>query len=244
MKMEQLKVRKKDTIIVNVIIFLALSFLFLYLQHAYRHHLSPFSFIYLKKGLELFWYLAILLVFSSIMIWRHSSTALFWYQCSIALVGFKVIEGLFIEFNKIIVVAMFFYVVISYFLYQLLKFYLGLARVNSNYSSTDLFAPLLKNLPCKIISNNDEVSGNLTNWDEDGCFIKLDSPNTLPDKISVTVYFKDREFIQEGEVVSSTLDLTGFGIRFDKKVKNMSIFNWSEFMEIAHELGFQPERLR
>lgn len=242
--MEQLKVRKKDTIIINVITYLILSFLFLYLQHAYRHHLSPFSFVYLKKGFELFWYVAILLTVSSIMIWRHSSTALIWYQGSIAVVGLKVIEGLFIEFNKIIVIAMFFYMVISYFLYQLLKFYLGLARVNSNYSSRDLFSPLLKNVPCKIVANNEEVLGNLTNWDEDGCFIKLSSPNVLPDKISVTVSFKDRDFIQQGEVVSSTLDLTGYGIKFDKKIKNMSIFNWSEFIEIAHELGFQPERLR
>ena len=52
--MEQLKVKKKDRIIMNVLIYLGLSFFFLYIQHAYRHHLSPFSLVYLRKGLELF----------------------------------------------------------------------------------------------------------------------------------------------------------------------------------------------
>ena len=26
--------------------------------------------------------------------------------------------------------------------------------------------------------------------------------------------------------------------------KNLDVFNWTEFMEIVYELGFQPERLR
>src|SRR5690606_24051957 len=106
--MEQLKVRKKDRIVFNVVVYLVLSFLFLYIQHAYRHHLSPFSTVYLRKSLELFWYVALTLSVSAIMIWRHHRHSVLMFQISVFLVSFKVVEGLFIEFNKIIVIAMFF----------------------------------------------------------------------------------------------------------------------------------------
>ena len=244
MQMEQLKVRKKDTIIINVVIYLVLTFFFLYIQHAYRHHLSPFSLVYLKKGLELFWYVAFTLIVSGIMVWKHHRHSLIMYQVSIFLVGFKVLEGLFIEFNKIIVIAMFFYAIISYFLYQLLKYHLHLASLNPNYSSSDLFKPLLRDIHCKILVDSKEIEGILSNWDHEGCFIKLKTPEKLPTDIRMTIYFRDREFHQDGEVVASTPDLTGVGIRFEKTVKDLSVFNWSEFMEIIQELGYQPERLR
>lgn len=242
--MEQLKVRKKDRIIFNVVIYLILSFLFLYIQHAYRHHLSPFSTVYLQKALELFWYVAVTLGVSAIFIWRHHRYSVILFQASIFLVSFKVIEGLFIEFNKIIVIATFFYAIISYFLYQLLKYYLTLASINPNYNSSDLFSPLLKNIPCKLYGENFELDGNLSNWDYEGCFIKLSGPRKLPKKLKVKIMFHGREFIQQGEVVAATLDFHGVGIKFEKTVKELSVFNWEEFMEIVQELGFQPERLR
>ncbi len=242
--MEQLKVKKKDTIILNVVLYLGLTFFFLYLQHAYRHHLSPFSLVYARKGLELFWSVALTLAVTSLLIWKHHRFALRFYQLSIFLVGFKVVEGLFIEFNKIIVIATFFYAVISYFLYQLLRHYLDLASVNPNYDSTDLFKPLLRDIRCRISAGDQIVNGTLSNWDDEGCFIQVDLPTALPESVDVTVFFRDREFSQHGELVASTPDSTGIGIRFEKTVKDLNVFNWSEFMEIVDELGFEPKRLR
>lgn len=242
--MEQLKVRKKDTIIFNVVIYLCLSFFFLYLQHAYRHHLSPFSTVYMKKGLELFWYVAVTLFASSWIIWKHHRYSILMYKLSILLVGFKVVEGLFIEFNKIIVIALFFYLTISYFLYQLLNYYLSLSSINANYDSTDLFDPLLRKINCRIEYEGQSVEGHLSNWDEEGCFIKLIAAASLPAHVVLKVYFSDREFTQNGEVVASTVDSTGVGIKFEKSLKELNVFNWTEFMEIVHELGFEPKRLR
>lgn len=242
--MEQLKVRKKDRIVFNVVLYLVLSFLFLYIQHAYRHHLSPFSTVYLRKSLELFWYVAMTLSLSAIMIWRHHRYSVLMFQISVFLVSFKVVEGLFIEFNKIIVIAMFFYGIISYFLYQLLKYYLTLASINPNYGPRDLFSPLLQNIPCRIVADGLELEGNLSNWDSEGCFIKLKEPKYLSKKLKVKIHFYGREFVQRGEVVAATLDLQGVGIKFEKTVKELNVFNWDEFMELVQELGFQPDRLR
>ncbi len=242
--MGQLKVKKKDVLVLNLIAFLGLSFVFLYLQYAYRHHLSPFSLPYLKKSMELFWYAIIPLLLSSVLVWKHHRWSLSVYSFCVVLVSYKVIEGLFIEFNKIIVIALFFYTVISYFIYQLYGHYLSLASLNANYSSSDLFDPLLKQMPCHLVLNEVEFGGFLTNWDEEGCFIKLTRPLTEADKVKVNILFKGRNFVQEGEVVAHSVDLTGVGIKFGKSPKGLNVFNWTEFFELIQELGFKPERLR
>ena len=242
--MGQLKVKKKDVLVLNLITFLGLSFVFLYLQYAYRHHLSPFSLPYLKKSVELFWYAIIPLIFSSVLVWKHHRWSLSVYSFCVVLVSYKVIEGLFIEFNKIIVIALFFYTVISYFIYQLYGHYLSLASLNANYSSSDLFDPLLKEMPCHLVLNEVHLAGFLTNWDEEGCFIKLTQPLIEVDKVKVNILFKGRNFTQEGEVVAQSVDLTGVGIKFGKSPKGLNVFNWTEFFELIQELGFKPERLR
>lgn len=243
--MEQLKVKKKDVLVLNLIVFLGLSFIFLYLQYAYRNHLSPFSVAYLRKSLELFWYVSIPLIACAILVWKHHRWSIPVYTFCIALVSYKVVEGLFLEFNKIIVVALFCYVVISYFLYQLFNYYLQLASLNPNYAPDDLFDPLLKEIVCIVQTEKHEHSGILTNWDDEGCFVKLHQP--LPTAVplaQVRIEFKGRKFEQNGEVVAHSLDLRGIGIKFGKTPKGMTIFNWDEFNELVHELGYKPERLR
>lgn len=239
-----MKVIKKEKNIVNVVIYLILSFLFLYIQHAYRHNLSPFSFVYFKKSIELFWYVIVVLLVSGITIWNHHRFSIALYKFSIFLVGFKVLEGLFIEFNKVIVVATFFYAIISYFLYQLLNQNLSSAAVNQNFRSSDLFQPLLKKIECSLIQGEKEYKGTLSNWDDDGCFVKLDQPLKITGVVQIRIYFSDRQFDQEGEVVASTADLTGVGVKFEQSVKKINVFNWAEFIEIMEEIGFKPERLR
>lgn len=242
--MEQLKVKKKDIIIGNTVVYLVLSFLFLYLQYAYRHHLSPFSILYLRKGAELFWYIFLPVVVTMGLVWRHHRYALVGYSISTLIVSFKVVEGLFIEFNKIIVIALFFYSVISYFLYQLLADYLSLASINPNYQESDLFEPLLRKIPCTLELDGTSSEGFLTNWDEEGCFLKTEKLPSVPTKLKVIVHFQGRDFEQAGEVVAHTVDLTGIGIKFTQTPKDLKIFNWTEFMELIQELGFEPERLR
>ncbi|MBA2405244.1 MAG: hypothetical protein H0V66_10775 [Bdellovibrionales bacterium] len=242
--MEQLKVKKKDVLVLNLIIFLGLSFVFLYLQYAYRHHLSPFSMAYLKKSVELFWYASVPLIFCAILVWRHHRWSLPVYSFCALLISYKVIEGLFIEFNKIIVIALFCYTVISYFLYQLFSYYLSLASLNANYSPSDLFDPLLREMPCSIVVEELEIPGHLTNWDDEGCFIKTNHPSMLGQKVKVIIQFKGRKFEQEGELVAHSVDFKGIGIKFGKTPKGLNVFNWAEFNELIQELGFKPERLR
>lgn len=243
--MEQLKVIKKDALVLNMILFLMMSFVFLYLQYAYRHHLSPVSLAYLKKSIELFWYVLFPLGTCSLLVWKHRSWSLPIYVFCVALVSYKVVEGVFIEFNKIIIIALFFYIVISYFLYQLFKSYLSLASLNANYSPTDLFNPLLREMKCHLWLDDEELAGELTNWDEEGCFVKLKGANKkIPTKVKLVIEFKDRRFEQQGEVVAHSMDYSGVGIKFGVSPKGLKVFNWAEFNELVYELGYKPERLR
>jgi hypothetical protein len=243
--MEQLKVIKKDILILNLIIFLLLSFGFLFLQYAFRHHLSPFSLAYLRKSFELFWYAIFPIFITAWLIWKHHRWSSYFFSFCVFLVSYKVIEGIFIEFNKIIVVALFCYGVIAYFLYQLFNYYLSLAALNANYSSEDLFSPILKEINCNISIKDETHVGYLTNWDEEGCFIKLHRPlSKVPSEVAIKVNFKGRDFNQNGAVVAHSIDLTGIGLKFGSSTKDLNVFNWNEFNELVDELGYRPERLR
>ena len=245
--MEQLKVRKKGMIVLNCIFYLVLSFFFLYLQYAYRSHVTPFSVLYLQKSIELFWYIVIPLVLCMWLLWkhhRHCSTA---FVISTFLVGFKILEGLFIEFNKMIVLSLFFYIVIAYFLNQLLNQYLSLAELNSNYSDNDLFKPLLSEIQCSLQINKgeQEYSGVLTNWDSEGCFVRLnDWPKEKMKKVNLVIHFGGRDFFEHGEVVAQSTSLKGVGLKLKYSKKDLKVFNWVEFIELVDELGFDPKRLR
>jgi hypothetical protein len=243
--MEQLKVKKKDILILNLIVFLILSLLYLFLQYAYRYHLSPFSLDYLRKCAELFWYYIALVLLTSWMLWRHHSRARYFFVLSIFLVAYNVIEGLFIEFNKMIVGSLFFYGVIAYFLYQLFSYYFSQASLNPNYSRDDLFRPMLSEIPCTLSFDSTSIKGYLTNWDEESCFVKLESsPARAPSTISLSINFMGRSFMQSGEVVAHSIDLSGLGIKLGQSTKDLNVFNWAEFTELVLELGFRPERLR
>jgi hypothetical protein len=242
--MQQLKVRKKNILAINLIIFLLLSFTFLYLQYAYRYHLSPFSLVYLQKSIELFWYIAVPLCSAAVLIWRHHFWSAKAFAVVVSLVSYKVTEGLFIEFNKMIVIALFCHVVIAYFLFQLFAHYLSLASLNANYASSDLFDPLLKKIECTFGVDGKEHHGWLTNWDEEGCFIQTKEKVSYFPLAKVIIEFQGRQFQQQGEVVAHSLDLTGVGIKFGKSAKSLDVFNWSEFNDLIEELGFRPERLR
>ena len=242
--MEQLKVRRKDSVVFNSIIFLLLSFLFLYLQYAYRHQLSPLSVTYLRKSVELFWYVSIPMGLAVFFLWRIRYLGIYLYSLCTLMVSYKVIEGLFIEFNKVIVVALFFYVIISYFIYQILDQYFATASINANYDAEDLFTPMLREIPCQVKLAENSISGVLTNWDEGGCFLKLAEKKYLPKKVGLFIHFEGREFFQEGEVVAQSQDFSGVGIKFKTLSKSLKTFNWAEFVELVHELGFSPERLR
>jgi hypothetical protein len=243
--MEQLTLRRRENILFNCIVFSMLSFVFLYLEYSYRNHLSPFSFVLLKKSVSLF-YLQIVSIFLSIaFLVKIKKISLNLFVINILLVSYKIVLGLFIDFNKLIVVGLFVFIVVGYFLHQLLGEYFSKAFLNPNFSKHDLFSPLLVDIPASVILSDQRIiEAQLTNWDENGCFLRLKSPEKIKSFNKIKVFLKDRCFEEQGEVVAWSREYEGIGIKFDQSTKNINVFNWSEFMEIMDELGFQAERLR
>jgi hypothetical protein len=243
--MEQIKLKSRESIVYNVIYYLILSLGFLYLEYSYRHHLSPLSFVLIKKSIHLFWFQILIVVTTAFTLWKFHKKGLGWYIASTMAVTFKISEGLFIDFNKLIVIGLFFYLVIAFFLYQMLCDYYDKSYMNPNYSRNDLFDPLLLGIKVKISDDlGKEYEGVLTNWDDYGCFVKLDTDNQIEEKLILSVYFKNRTFEQSGVVVCRARDNFGIGVKFNGSKKSVSVFNWAEFIEIVEELGYLPERLR
>ncbi len=107
-----------------------------------------------------------------------------------------------------------------------------------------MFPPLLKEIPVQIKTEEHQYEGYLTNWDLDGCFIKLKETATNINEVKVEIDFFSQRFIQSGEVVAHSREMNGLGIKFYLSKKDLNVFNWTEFIELTEELGFQAERLR
>ena len=103
---------------------------------------------------------------------------------------------------------------------------------------------MLTKIPCEILVEERNMKAYLTNWDEYGCFVRLEDRETLPRKLKVKVSFHARDFHHDGEVVAETPDGTGIGIKFKLMKKEVHLFSWQEFNQLLDELGYTPERLR
>lgn len=141
----------------------------------------------------------------------------------------------------------FIFAAISYYLYLVLKESLNKACYNPLIYKYDL----LNNEPYGIKAKISDLSGvlisegELVNWDLDGFFIKFNvSPRKLPKKIQLSIYFRQKEFVHEGDVVSAIPNNGGIGIQINhnfQKADKTRRFNWEELYSILKNMGFIPE---
>jgi small nuclear ribonucleoprotein (snRNP)-like protein len=112
-----------------------------------------------------------------------------------------------------------------------------------NYSHNTIGKKSLYNLPVEIeLSNQLNISGRLTNWDENSCFIALDSSiEARNESVSIKVEYENREFVNIGEIVSS-YD-SGIGVRLDSQQRPLS-FSWNDFYLVIKERGLAPYYLK
>jgi len=244
----KMKIIHRSSIIWNLILFMLLSFMFIYLQKAIYLERSAFSLEFLKMTLVENIYLFSTLILTSLLIYNLKKVCKLFYVFSVLFVSVYSIINIFEEFSKLILVVLFVYFLLSYYFYFLLKSDLNLSFYNPSYDEKNLFDPMLFKMKCslnyKVAAKDESVSGYLTNWDDVGCFISLNSE--LPKNATVKrlqISFDNQNFEDNVKVVTLLKNRKGLGIKFNTNKTN-NIFNWNELNKIITDMGISVEYVK
>ena len=242
--MQNLKVWTFHPTARNTLLFIVLSFLFLILQRSLQSNLPFMNLVFLKKTLLDEWPIWVGSMPACWLLYRHqaSSRTAFVFFC--VLVVFRSLEGLFLNFNKVLMIVLFMYVCMAYAFYQLLSWTFSRAVFSPNFKEDDLHAPMAHRIPLKLEVGDSELNGYLTNWDSEGAFIYLEKPwSDKAKNASLELVIEGEKFGAKGSVVTLTRDGMGIGLEWDK-TQILERRSWSSLIELFNDLGWTPHLLR
>lgn len=229
----------------NIILFILLAFFFLYFQEGLLGARSVFEKSFLKRFLWEYAPVHGLILVSSISVFllKKASRPLFIFT-SLVVIG-ATLKNLYGDFSKLIIIALFLYTLITYYFYQFLSIEVAESYYNPLYNEDDLFAPMLKRLECEIKdAKGNTMSGWMTNWNENGCFVYLgDQEMTLQGKsYDVILALAERPFMAKASVASKSADGKGIGLKLENKAHDE--FSWKDYHSIVDQMGYSVEYLK
>ena len=228
----------------NALGFIFLSVLFLVLQQSLQSGLPFLNVAFLKKVLTDQWLLIMISLPAVYTTLRQRKTAPRWFAIFTAFVAYRSLEGLFLDFNKLVLVVLFFHVVISYAFYQLMQLTYTRAAFSPNYAVDTLHTPMGMPIPVSLAHGNLTLTGRLTNWDDDGAFVWLESElDSTVKVVSIQVLWEGHVFQEKGAVVSGTWDGKGIGIEWEKTLPTEED-GWCNLMALFEDYGYEPKLLR
>lgn len=233
----RLKVAERSSLVWNMALFIFCGLFFLYLQAVSIGRVSflnlDFFISYLKSA---YWIISLGIITAFLCLRLKKASLIF---LGFFVLGLTASTSLFLasNFSKLILVFLFLFLISSIYLYQFLKEELYAPYLNSLFSESDLFSTRLYLVEVDFSRGEEASKGLLTNWDENGCFVRVLDNATVPrwGQREFVVNYQGHEFRFKGKVVSK-LPKTGFGVKIDS-----SDANWSELYSILQDRGLEPE---
>jgi hypothetical protein len=242
--MQNLKVRTFHPTLRNAMVFVLLSMAFIVLQRSLQSGLPFMNSVFLMGVARDEWPLAVLALPVLYGCWRHRTWSRTAFAVFCTWVAFKGMEGLFLNFDKMVLVVLFFQVVFSYAFYQLLTWTFGLAFFSPNYQADTQHPPMGLKVPAVFtITGSAPLTGRLTNWDRQGAFVHLDvslPPGAVVGELAVI--WEGRPFKAKGAVVAETWDGRGIGIEWQDQLNADG--GWAELVALFEDYGNRPGLLR
>jgi hypothetical protein len=243
----KLKIIHRSSTIWNIIVFVLLTFFFLFAESAILKNKSGFDLQFFRSFILDQKIFLIGVLITSLSIYLHMKVSRFFLLLTTLLTIIKTTIDLYSDFDKFIITMLFFFILVAYYYLILLKTELQKAYLSPNFSTRELFDPMLYKIPCGVTADQeqleiaiDKVIGSesyLLNWDEDSCFISCkwqDLPKNK--KIKFVVEYNGYIFSQKAKIVSFKKNL-GLGLVFLNERENLT-FKWAEFNKIINDLGF------
>ena len=241
----KLKIFYRSTTMWNIVLFILLSFFFIYLQEGLLQAKTVFDQTFLKESLTRFWSFNLLLLVCGIMVFRLKHASIFLFACVVAAASAITIFNLSENFSKLITISLFLYLITSYYFYQFLRIEINEAYYNPGFNNDDLFEPMLSKLNCEIkdLDSGSVYKARLTNWNPNGCFTYLEdaSENLNLKNVQITTSLSDTDFNSQAVLACRTNDKRGFGFRVPSIKED---FGWRDYYSILEQMGYNVELLR
>ena len=236
----RIKLYRRSSVVKNIILFLIFSLVYLHVIISLDSGVSALNLevflklIWTKKHLLIFNILALVTVINA----RSISKVMF----SI-FIGIMLYEGLMVFFNnldKLILVMNASYLIISYFFYLFWHLELKEAIYRPGFTKSMIGSKSVYDINVDVEAEfKDPVSGYLTNWNDNSCFLILTNnyENDLRNTVKVTLYFESNVFVQWGEIITSYGD--GIGIKFFMNEQNEDkSLDWGDLYQIVTDRGY------
>jgi len=227
---------KRPAVIRNAILFCILSLFFLSVIESLEGGVSALNikgFLAFLKSNKLLLFFSSFSILSIVSL-RKASPYIFLGYC--ATTAFYSLTLFFVDFDKLILILNFFYIVVSYSFFLFLRIELDEPFYNPRYTKNILPNYLGETFPVELKRNGKSQQAYLTNWGSNGFFCRLESTQEkLRGKVEIESILEGHSFFAEGEVITRGLD--GVGIRISANpVPNMG---WINYYGIISEQGMK-----
>lgn len=238
-----LRIIYRSAVIWNVVLHFLLSIMFLFLQKAIYEEKSVLNMAFLKSIVLALWPFIIMLVLGSVLVFSIKKISYYYYIFSVVSISIYSSYQLWLEFSKLIILVLFIYLLVSYYLSYMLKSDLEHAFYNPKYSDNDLFDPMLLkiNVYVEDLKSKSSHCGHLTNWDEDGCFIKLEDSIPKKKNLKLRFQFRGHEFVQFATLATLSKKMNGIGVRF---IESNAKKSWKDIYKIISDMGVNVEYIQ
>ncbi|MBF0298511.1 MAG: hypothetical protein HQK51_07305 [Oligoflexia bacterium] len=255
-----MKITRRRQIVWHTLAFLIFSILYLYIEKNLSINATAVD---LTLFLDYLSQIKLLIVFSlitSFLIFNLQKISKIALLLLIGQVLYLMAMILYYDFNKFVFIMTLSYLLIAGYFYIFWSLELSKALYNPIFTSNDMdIRPLIPiEVLIKFNECNKEYQGHLCNWDEDSCFVLLDSikddVNDLlivnnnknkSTKVVVDFYYLDKIFSNKGEITAISNEPKGLGIELEielNKINNPQFnFDFVLLSSTLNKMGFVPK---
>ena len=235
-----MKITSRSLILWNIIIFSALSVGLFHTSGSDLINASAFSSQFFYGAKQVYTLVLSLVGVTILSIYIVSRVSKGLFLVMVLFVASLTVYQLTNNFSKLILMMLFLYLIVAYYYYQFLNLEIKQACYKPNFNKKTLFEPMLFKIESEIkLSEEQVLTGFLTNWDEYGCFVKLREPTKLPKEFNICIKLGSEVFKDRAKVVAYLGNGTGYGLKF--KNKTVSRQSWINFINYTNDLGLIPE---
>lgn len=235
--MSAVRVVSRSGLVWNMAAYCILQFVFLHIIGEVHLGRSALNLVGLKNyALSMIPLLAlgVVTLFSILQMKRFSQYLFLIYSTLIVLIGART---LFSGLDKVVLILLFAFIVLSYFMFIMWKIELQEASYRPGHSKRSLFRFLEYKIPVELKSGDRVVTGILSNWDDSSFYVHTNDTGKgrLTKVVEVKIQLNEDEFQTTAKVVAEGSQGLGFKVIEESSLASR---DWKSFYDIIKSRGY------